>query len=535
MPIELDKLGRRPISRRQFIRYTATTAAAAWIASNGMHVRAQGQGGTMVWLGHQEVAGLGPNFIGPDVQAVLIYNILNPLVHVDHLANIVPVLAESFEASEDGLTFTFHLNQGVLFHNGEELTAEDVKYTFDTYSEPGNVIASRFLGMGSVEAVDRYTVVVHMNEINAAFVAQAGLVPIVPAAYHAEVGSDGFSANPIGTGAFRLREWRAAEFTELEAFPDHFRGAPGVSVLRLEVVPEPSVRYIALQTGDAHSNVWPLLVEDSLSMEGDPRFRVVRTLGDSVKFFPINLRLPVFDDVRARRALMHATDRQRIIDDLWDGAATVATSNLSPKNGYYYTTEGVRQYPFDPEQARSLLDDAGWTVGSDGIRVRDGVRFSFTNTTFTGDQARRPIAELAQQFYREVGVEMLLAEGPTTAVLDGLRAGNYDSSVFNWTFGGTPEPNPASTLRTGGGDNFSGYSNPEMDRLIDAGVRVVDPEARRAIYHQIQQLFAEDVPNIFLQFDEWINVFSSDVDGLPEDVLNAGPLYHFAYRLGLGG
>ncbi len=536
MPVDLDKLAKRPISRRQFIRYTATTAAAAWLASNGLHVRAQGGGRTMVWLGHQEVAGLGPNDIGPDVQAVMIFNILDPLVHVDHLANIVPVLAESFSAAEDGLSYTFNLHQGVRFHNGEELTADDVKYTFDYYSQPGNVVAGRFLGMGSVEVVDRYTVIVHMDEVNAAFLAQAGLVPIVPAAYHAEVGGDDiFRTRPIGTGSFKLREWRPADFTELEAFADHFRGAPGVEVLRLEVVPEPSVRYIALQTGDAHSTVWPLLVEDSLSMEGDPRFRVLRTLGDSIKYFPMNLDRPVFDDVRTRRALMHATDRQRIIDDLWDGTASVATSHLSPKNGFYYTTDGVREYAYDPERARSLLDEAGWAEGSDGVRARDGLRLSFTCTTITGDQARRPIAELTQQFWRQVGVEMLLAEAPVATILEGMRNGDLEMSLFNWTHGGTPEPNPAGTLRSNGGDNYSRYNNPEMDRLIDAGVGVVDPDARRAIYHDIQRLYAEEVPAIYLQYDEWINVFSTDIDGLPDDVLNALPLYYFARQLGMGG
>lgn len=535
MSFKVNKLGSRPISRRQFMKLSAAGAATAWLASNGLHVRAQGQGGTMVWMGHQEVGGLGPNDIGPDVQAVMIYNIMNPLVHVDHLGNFVGVLAESFESTPDGMTYTFKLHQDVRFHDGSELTAEDVKYTFDYYNQPGQVIASRFLGMGSVEAVDRYTVQVNMSEVNAAFIARAGTVPIVPAAYHAEVGGDDiFRTRPIGTGAFRLREWRPAEFTELEAFHDHFRGAPGVDVLRLDVVPEASVRYIALQTGDAHATVWPLLVEDSLSMEGDSRFNVVRTASDSIKFFPLNLNLPVFDDVRTRRALMHATDRQRIINDLWSGTAVIATSSLSPKAGFYYTTDGVRQYPYDPEQARSLLDAAGWVEGGDGVRSRNGQRLSFTCTTITGDQARRPIAELTQQFLRVVGVEMLLAEAPVASILEGMRNGTMESSLFNWTHGDSIDPSPASTLHSTGGDNFCRYNNPEMDRLIEAGTSVVDPNARLSIYHDIQRLYAEDCPSIFLQVDEWINVFTSDVQGMPDEIINAGALWNFAYQLTRG-
>lgn len=529
----LHFLQRTPVSRRQFLRYSLASGAAAWLASQGMYSFGQQRGGTMVWLGHQEVAGLGPNDIGPTVQAVVIYNILNPLLLVNHLTEFENVLLDSYEVAPNGLSYTFNINQGVMFHDGSELTAEDVKYTFDYYSQPGNAIASNFLGMANVEVPERYTVVVNMNEINAAFLANAGEVPIVPAAYHEQVGEDGFRTQPIGTGAFRLREWRAAEFTEIEAFEDHFRGPPGVDAIRLEVVPEPSVRYIALQTGDAHASVWPLLVEDSLSMEGDPDFRVLRTLAESVKFLPLNNERPQFSDRRVRQALLHALDRQRIIDDLWNGAAQVAHSNLSPKNSFYHN-ENVTRYDFNPERARSLLDEAGWTEGAGGVRSRDGTPLAFTCTTITGDQARRPIAELAQQLFRDVGVDMQLAEAPVASILEGLRNGSLESSLFNWTFGSVPEPDPSSILRSDGGNNFNRYSNPEMDRLIDEGLNTVDPNRRQQIYYRIQELFAEEVPCLYLQFDQWIDVFSSQVQGLPDEILSSAPIYYQAYQLSLG-
>lgn len=533
MSFKPSKLIHTPISRRQFLKYSAATGAAAFLASQGFPSYAQAGGGTMVWLGHQEIAGLGPNDIGPTVQYSVIFNILNPLFHVNHLTEVEPILAESYEVAPDGLTYTFKLREGVLFHNGEELTAEDVKYTYEFYSQEGNTIASRFLGMESVDAIDRYTVQVNMAEINASFLTNAGEVPIVPAAYHAEVGSDIFRTQPIGTGAFRLREWRAAEFTEIEAFPDHFRGAPGVEAIRLEVVPEPSVRYIALVTGDAHANVWPLLVEDSLSFENDPDFRLVRTTAGSVRFMPLNNERPQFSDVRVRRAMLMALDRQRIIDDLWNGAAVISHSNLSPRNGFYHNPN-VRQYEFDPAAARALLDEAGWVEGNDGIRTRDGVRFSYTCTTITGDQARRPIAELSQVMLREVGIEMLLAEAPVASILEGLTNGTLESSLFNWTFGSTPEPDPSATLRTGGGNNFNRYSNPEMDALIDQGLRTVDPEARRPIYYQIQELFAEEVPCLHLHFDDWMNVFSNRIQGLPEDIISPDPVFVRGFEQSLG-
>jgi len=514
---------KKPISRRQFLRYGVASGAALWLAGQGHPLYAQGGGGTLVWLGHHDVAGLGPNDIGPSVQAAVIFNILNPLIHVNHVAETEGVLARSHEVAEDGLTYTFHLHEGVRFHDGSEFTAEDVKYTYETYAQPGNVVAGRFSGMREVEVVNRYTARVHMAAVNAAFLRVACEVPIVPAAYHATVGVDGFRTNPIGTGAFRLREWRPAEFTEIVAFDDHFRGRPLVDAIRLEVVPEASVRYIALLTGTADATVWPLSVEDSIELMGDPRFRVVATNWDSPRFIPLNNERPQLADRRVRQAMLFAIDRERNLEELERGFGVVATSHLAPHNPFY--NPDVALYPYDPERARSLLDGAGWVPGGDGIRSKDGLRLSFTCTTLSGDTVRRPMAELAQYFLRAVGVEMLLAEAPIAAVLQGMREGTLDASLFNWTHGSIADPSPTSTLRSDGGDNFYRYRNPEMDRLIDEGLSIVDPERRRPIYNRTQELYAEDVPGLMLHYNQGLTVFADTMQGLPDEILTVMPVF----------
>ena len=208
-----------------------------------------------------------------------------------------------------------------MFHDGTELTADDVIYTYDYYRNPDNgaPIVGAFTGIGSVEAPDKYTVQVNMDDVNAASLASWATVPIVQSAYHAEVGEDTYRTAPIGTGPYKLKEWRPAEFTELVAFDDHFRARPHIDVLRADIVPEPSVRMIALQTGEADSAVWPLLVEDSIYLESEPDFVVFRTLANSIKHFPLNNSIPQLAQKEVRQAMMHALDRQRIIDDLWNG------------------------------------------------------------------------------------------------------------------------------------------------------------------------------------------------------------------------
>lgn len=521
----------RPLSRRQFLQASAVAGLGVYLGASAGRAFAQGsEGGTLVWLGHQEVAGLGPNDIGPDVQSSVIFNILNPLVHVDHTAATTLVLARSADVAPDGLSYTFTLHEGVLFHDGTELTAEDVKFTYETYSQPGNTIASRFNGMRDVEVVDRYTVRVNMNTVNAAFLRLAAEVPIVPKAYHETVGVDGFRTAPIGTGAFRLKEWQPAAFTELTAFAEHFRGAPKVDTLRLDVVPDPSVRYLALMTGDADATVWPLSIEDSIELSSNPDFKVIATNWNSPRFIPLNTSRPQLSDKRVRQAMMFAIDRERILEELESGFGVVATSHLAPHNPFY--NPNVPQYPYDPERARALLDEAGWAVGSDGIRSKDGVRLSFTCTTISGDQTRRPMAELAQINLRAVGVDMQLAEAPVASILQGLREGTIDASLFNWTMGSLVDPSPTSTLRSNGGDNFFRFANPEMDDLIDRGLAIVDPEARRPIYDRTQELFAEEVPALVLHFNQGINVFSSSMTGLPEEALVGLPIFFQGHLYG---
>ncbi len=220
------------------------------------------------------------------------------------------------------------------------------------------------------------------------------------------------------------------------------------------------------------------------------------------------------------------------IDDLWNGVAQVAHSNLSPKNGFYYKAD-TKRYDFDPDAAAALLDEAGWVMGDDGVREKDGTKLAFTCTTITGDQARRPIAELAQQMLKDVGIDMQLAEAPVASILEAMTNGAMDASLFNWTYGDTPEPDPYSTLHSQGGNNFCRFKNERMDELIEQGTEIVDPMERLPIYHEIQDLFCEEVPCLYLQFDEWMNPFAARVKGLPENPLLGDEVYYAAHEMWL--
>jgi len=210
------------VSRRQFLQLTgATFSAAAFLAACGVPIEpgagtgadaggseAMG-GGTLGLMGHQEVAGLSPENWGPSVQTTMIRAIHDSLMLLDENLENQLVLADSLDIAEDGLTYTYGLKQGVKFHDGTELTAKDVVYTFDYFRNPDNAssIINNFRNVESVEAPDDYTIVISMNAINAAFLTQGAQCPIVQSAYHAEVGDDAYQQAPIGTGPFKLVEF----------------------------------------------------------------------------------------------------------------------------------------------------------------------------------------------------------------------------------------------------------------------------------------------------------------------------------------
>ena len=509
------------------------TGAASPAASPQAAAGTPKNGGTFTIVGHQEIAGLSPNDTGPGDQWVMITQIHNALLEMDENFVFNPTLASSFEVASDGLTYTLHLRSGVKFHDGTDFSSADVKYTYDFYSDAskGSVIAANFQNMDTVTASDPTTVVVKMKAPNAAFIARASSTFIVQSKYHAQVGEKVYRTKPVGTGPFKLQEWVSADHTTVAAFDQHFRGRPHFDTVTEKNVPEPSVRTIALQTGQADSACWPLLVQDDLKLNADTtHFTSFTSVSVAVNHFPINNQRPFFADKQVRQALMYAIDRQKVIDTVFQGAAVLATANLAPNLQAWYNPN-VTKYSYDVAKANSMLDAAGWAVGSDGIRAKNGQKFSFVCWVISGDQARKPEAELLQQYLKTVNVEMNIQEQPITSINAQLLSGKGDASLFNWTYGGSGgDPDASTTLGSNGGSNFSSYKNPQVDSLLAQGLKETDPAKRKAIYDQIQSIVADDVPFLFMMYWQWFNHYTKRIQGLPKSVLSGSQMYNKAFQ-----
>jgi peptide/nickel transport system substrate-binding protein len=491
-------------------------------------------GGTFYTLGHQDLTTLSPENGGATVVWACLVQLFDCMYQVNENYELEPVLAESHEVSADGLTYTFKLKSGVTFHNGDPLTSADVKYTIEWCKDPanGSTRASNVELVSKVETPDDTTVVITLTSADVTFLVNVAPLLVYPSKYHAEVGEDKFGAAPIGTGPFKLAatsDYSPASFLELKANDAYFRGRPHFDVYRMDIAPEASARFVALESGTADHSMWSLNADDNHSLEESGNFTVYKALSLAVNHIPLNNTHPFLSDKAARKALITALDRQATLEEVYKGDGQLATSNLSPGLGNWYSDQ-VTQYPYDADAAAKLLDDAGWAAGGDGKREKDGVKAAFTITAISGDTQRRPIAEIAQALWSELGVDVQIAEAQVGDILAKLPKGELDASLFNWTYGGNnADPDARDTLMTGAANNFSQFSNARVDELLDLAVTQQNVDERKASYVEIQQIIAEEVPFVYNLYPQSYAFFNKRIKGLPEAALSSDSLIQKVY------
>lgn len=529
-------------SRRDLLKVAAAAGLipVLTLADVAEQAAAQGgepvQGGTFSTLGHQDITTLSPEDNGADVVFANLIQLFNGLYYIDHNYQLVPSLADSYEVSEDGLTYTFKLKTGVTFHNGDAFTSADVKYTYDWIMnlDNGSTRAGDFALVSSVEAPDDTTVVVTLSTVDVSFLVNVLPTHIYPAAYHAEVGEDAFGAAPIGTGPFYLADpadYSPAAFLQLQAYENHFRGRPNFDTWRMDIAPEAAGRFVALQSGTADNSVWTLSAEDNRSLIEAGGFTVYEALSLGNVHVPLNNQHPFLSDKQVRKALLTGLDRASTLEAVYLGDGVLATSNLSPAVVDYYTDQ-VTQYPYDPEAAAALLDEAGWVVGGDGIREKDGVKAQFVITAIASDTQRRPIAEIAQALWTELGIDVSIEEAQVGDILAALPNGELDASLFSWIYGGGDgEPDARDTLSTGAPNNFSQFSNARVDELLNLGVTQQALEDRQATYREIQEIVADEVPFIFCIHPINYTFYNERIKGLPESAVSSLYILESAYTL----
>lgn len=505
----------RRASRFRHTAFVLAIAIAATLVTSCNRAPA-GSPGTVTFLIETMPANLDPR-IGTDARSQQLSSLLySGLLERDATMNLRGDLAERWEMP-DPQTYIFHLHGGVRFSDGRPLTSADVKFTFESIlhgisSASGTVQSPKrgaFRVVQSIDTPDALTVTFHLSEANASFPwslvrAAAGIIP-------AGSGAD-LAQHPVGSGPYRFVSASQDEEVVFERNPSYFRGPAQVDRVRFRVVPEPVVRALELRKGtaDLELNSFTPDMIPVLARQAD--LAVTEEPGTLFSYVSFNCEDAALSHREVRQALTYATDRDMLVRTLIRNQARVAPGPLPPNNWAY--EPNVPQYGYDPAKAEALLDQAGFPRKGD---ARTGTRLKLTLKTST-DALARLIGEVLQDEWRRVGVELELRPLEFATFYADITKGNFqlytlrwvgannDPDFFEYAFGSKKIP-PA-------GANRGRYRNPQLDALVDRARVEPDREKRRALYSQVQQIIATDLPYLPLWFQDNISVHRRRVDQL---------------------
>jgi peptide/nickel transport system substrate-binding protein len=459
------------------------------------------RGGTLIAAISADPEGFDPHITSAHSSFEILENVYDTLVTVDDNLNMVPSLAESWDISDDNLTWTFTLREGIKFHNGRDLTADDVVYSYERIldEETGSGVAWRFGSVESVEAADDMTVVINLTEPSPNLLGRIGAykgMSIIPE----EIVEDGtIDTHPVGTGPFKFVEYMPGDHVTLEANPDYWEeGKPYLDGVEFKIIPDETVRLTNLQTGEVHwvDSLPPQRVT-KLATSGEVIVDMVS--GGDYWYIGVNLNREPFDDVRVRQAIAYAINRTDVAAAAkWD-TATPNDGPIPPDSFWYYDYQPYEQ---DLEKARQLLADAGYPNGFDA---------EFMPTTFYEETVRT--AQVLQAQLSQIGINTEIRSLEWGTWLEEEGAGNFDMYICGWIGNIDPDDFFYAQHHTDLFFNFTGYSNPEVDELLDAGRVETDEAARKEIYDQVQKMIIDDAPYVYLYNPAIVQAWRPGVHG----------------------
>jgi len=422
-----------------------------------------------------------------------------------------PSLAKTWEFSEDHLELTFYLRDDVFWHDGVKTTAHDVKFTFEKQISPdigwAQIKWKRFIKECVV--LDDFTVKfiferVYPNQFMDATVGAILPKHILEKVPDEEMVSTDFNRNPVGNGPYRFKEWKAQQYIEVEANEEFYLGRPPLDRIIFKVVPDEENLVIQLKSGqiDVMEGVPPRFFGE-LSRQEDLVAHVYS--GRSYSYLAWNMRNPLFESKKVRQALTMAINRQEIIDSLLFEFGAIPRGPILPM--IWAHNPNLPDFPYDPEKARQYLAEEGWRDSDgDGWLDKDGQRFSFTLKTNKGNQIREDILILVQDMLKEVGIEVKPNILEWTILIGDADEKNFEAMVLGWSVGLKMDMTVLwHSDSVEDKFNFTGYANPEFDRLNDAAIFEMDQEKAREMWWRAQEMIAEDQPYTFLYIGKNIN------------------------------
>ncbi len=464
--------------------------------------------------------------------------VFDSLLMNDAKGNAIPNVAESWDISKDGKTYTFHLKKGVRFSDGKELTAKDVAFTYNAIADPNydgpridvvldivgyddyhNDKAGKVTNLQGIKVIDDYTISFTFDKANAAALTNNFGYGIMSKDYYGFKKGDtqklkDLLLKPMGSGAYLFKDYKAGQEIDFEARPDYWKGAPKIKNIIIKVT-NADTQIQELTSGGVDVDIVAARPENTKLLQDAGFLNVVHFPANSYGYIGMNLRLDKFSDKKVRQALMYGLNRQGFIDSYFKGYGQPCNAPASPVSWAY--TDKLNGYPYDPDKANKLLDEAGWVKKDDGFRYKDGEKFVIHWMTYTGSKYVDTLIPIVKDNWGKLGIEVV----PELMEFSTLSTKVYDQQKFElfnmaWTLSIDPDPSEIFSIKQAekGGFNAGGWDNKESEELIQQGLRETDQKKRKEIYQKWMEVANDDLPYIFLEYSDDLYGVSSRVKNL---------------------
>ncbi|MBV6681514.1 ABC transporter substrate-binding protein [Bacillus sp. JJ689] len=463
------------------------------------------------------------------------------LVSTDKQGKPIPELAEKWDVSSDQLTYTFHLRKDLKFSDGSPLTADDVAFTLTLLHDKayeGEVDISQYAVKGGkeykegkatsiegIQVVNPQTIKITTEKVNSQAIFVLGGTVLSKAYYGKDYKQNtsldylkDLYGKPLAAGPYKFEKYIPGQEVRFVANENYYAGKPKIQNFiykitsgdtKLQLFQTGEVDHTGLGTGDEVLEQAKALEFANIQIETAP----------SYSYIYMNNNKPYLKDKKVRQALIYGLDRKKYVDTALKGYGTVANVPIHPTS-WAYTEEGVNKYEYDKEKAKKLLDEAGWKVGSDGIREKDGQKLKLSYFGPSSAKDSDLLIPIAKENYKEIGVEFNPEFMDFNTMLSKVNKGDYDLASVSTPITSDPSETAGEYLSTAN-ETSLGYKNAKVDELIQKGIETVDIEKRKPIYKELYKELSDDPPVILLNYRRTITGYNGNIKGIDPEKYNS--------------
>ena len=462
--------------------------------------------------------------------------VYSPLILLDENNDYKPGLAEKYEFSDDNLTLTFNLRKDVKWHDGEDFTADDVAFTFTSIADP-KYTGSRFNeiskivgaqdyhdgkanSISGIKVIDKYTISFTYTKVYAPALSNFSQRGIIPKHIWSKVAIADWDKQtdllnkPIGTGPFKLTDFKADQYVELVKNDTYFGGTPKIDKFIFKVT-NTETELSELAKGDLDVVELSSTKEDDLKTLKDAGIKIEEKPSANYQFMTMNSNREFFKDKKVRQAITYAINRKAMVESLLGEHGQVINTPISLA-GWAYPESGLNSYDYNVDKAKELLKEAGWSENN-GVLEKDGKKFEVDLMVPTGNKVREQSAPIIQQNLKDVGITVNISTMDVASAMAKTKGqGDYDMGLLGFTLEvdpGDADRYWASSIANNSQFNFSNFINSQSDELIDKAASTIDRNARKEIYAKWGQLLNEEAPDVFLYSQNALRAHNPKLQG----------------------